>query len=60
MDLEFKRFSPNLDLDIICNISHPQWTDQFQIIGERGWRLSNNDKASILFREKNLVLKWDK
>lgn len=41
-------------------ISHPQWTDQFQMNEKRGRRLHRNDHATILQHDENkLVLKWD-
>lgn len=41
-------------------ISHPQWTDQFQMDEKRGRRLHRNDHATILQHdESKLVLKWD-
>lgn len=41
-------------------LSHPQWTDQFQMDEKRGHRLHRNDHATILQHdESNLVLKWD-
>lgn len=41
-------------------ISHPQWTDQFQMTEKRGHRLHRNDHATILQHDENkLVLKWD-
>lgn len=41
-------------------ISHPQWTDQFQMNEKRGCRLHRNDHATILQHdESKLVLKWD-
>lgn len=52
--------SPDMvPLDTIL-ISHPQWTDQFQMTEKRGRRLHRNDHATILQHdESKLVLKWD-
>lgn len=48
-----------LPVDTIL-ISHPQWTDQFQMNEKRGRRLHRNDHATILQHDENkLVLKWD-
>lgn len=41
-------------------ISHPQWTDEFRIIHNRGYRLHRNDPATVLYHDgEKLVLKWD-
>lgn len=41
-------------------INHPQWTDEFRITHNRGYRLHRNDHATVLYHDgEKLVLKWD-